>query len=87
MAEPGETFDWSVLDQLDLQKPYLLSGGISSENIKFCSESFKQNLCFGHQPKFENSPRDKNLGQNTRIYKFDKKLKKIPKGCFNKELI
>ncbi|OPC36124.1 phosphoribosylanthranilate isomerase [Elizabethkingia miricola] len=57
----GETFNWSVLDQLDLQKPYLLSGGISSENIDSI-ESFKTKpFALDINSKFENSPGDKNL--------------------------
>ncbi|MET7037619.1 phosphoribosylanthranilate isomerase [Elizabethkingia miricola] len=57
----GETFNWSVLDQLDLQKPYLLSGGISSENIASIKSLKTKPFALDINSKFENSPGDKNL--------------------------
>ena len=57
----GETFDWSVLDQLDLQKPYLLSGGISSENIASMENLKVKPFALDINSKFENNPGDKNL--------------------------
>ena len=57
----GETFNWSVLDQLDLQKPYLLSGGISSENIASIESLKTKPFALDINSKFENSPGDKNL--------------------------
>ncbi|AVF50053.1 phosphoribosylanthranilate isomerase [Elizabethkingia anophelis] len=75
----GETFDWSVLDQLDLQKPYLLSGGISSENIASI-ESFKTKpFALDINSKFENSPGDKNLDKIQEFINLIRKQKN-PKG-------
>ncbi|MCL1668862.1 phosphoribosylanthranilate isomerase [Elizabethkingia ursingii] len=57
----GETFNWSVLDQLNLQKPYLLSGGISSENIATMETLKIKPFALDINSKFENSPGDKDL--------------------------
>ncbi|MDR2231125.1 MAG: phosphoribosylanthranilate isomerase [Flavobacteriaceae bacterium] len=57
----GETFNWSVLDQLDLQKPYLLSGGISSENIATMETLKVKPFALDINSKFENSPGNKDL--------------------------
>src|SRR6478735_5141608 len=29
----GAAFDWSILDNLDLDKPWMLSGGLTVENV------------------------------------------------------
>lgn len=40
----GESFDWSIIENLKLQKPYLLAGGLSPENIE---EAIQQVRPFG----------------------------------------
>ena len=40
----GRTFDWSVLEKYDNEKPFLLSGGISEENIAAIGKLDKYNI-------------------------------------------
>lgn len=77
----GETFNWSVLDQLDLQKPYLLSGGISSENIASIESLKTKPFALDINSKFENSPGDKNLDKIQTFVNLIRKQKN-PKGMF-----
>ncbi|OPC59038.1 phosphoribosylanthranilate isomerase [Elizabethkingia miricola] len=75
----GETFNWSVLNQLDLQKPYLLSGGISSENIASIESLKTIPFALDINSKFENSPGDKNLDKIQTFVNLIRK-RKNPKG-------
>ncbi|WP_278554887.1 phosphoribosylanthranilate isomerase [Elizabethkingia bruuniana] len=75
----GETFNWSVLNQLDLQKPYLLSGGISSENIASIESLKTKPFALDINSKFENSPGDKNLDKIQTFVNLIRKQKN-PKG-------
>ena len=40
----GKTFDWNILNQIEIPKPYFLSGGISLENIDELLNFVKVNL-------------------------------------------
>ena len=40
----GKTFDWQILNELEITKPYFLSGGISLENVKELKNFVKVNL-------------------------------------------
>ena len=40
----GQTFDWNILNNLEIPKPYFLSGGISLENIDELLNFVKVNL-------------------------------------------
>lgn len=71
----GKHFDWSVLAEMDLQKPWFLSGGIAPEDapaIRALAE--KQNALYALDlnSRFETAPGIKNLKQ---IEEFIKQLK------------
>ena len=40
----GQTFDWQILNEIEIPKPYFLSGGISLENIKNLQNFVKVNM-------------------------------------------
>ena len=40
IAGSGETFDWQQLETEQLQKPFLIAGGLTSDNVKECIEHF-----------------------------------------------
>jgi phosphoribosylanthranilate isomerase len=40
----GKTFDWKILNEIEIPKPYYLSGGISLENIKNLQNFVKVNM-------------------------------------------
>lgn len=40
----GKTFDWKILNEIKIPKPYFLSGGISLENIKNLQNFVKVNM-------------------------------------------
>ena len=40
----GKTFDWQILNEIEIPKPYYLSGGISLENIKNLQNFVKVNM-------------------------------------------
>jgi len=52
----GNTFDWQILDQVTMNKPYFLSGGISLENIHQTSSIQKQPFAIDVNSKFETEP-------------------------------
>jgi phosphoribosylanthranilate isomerase len=61
----GNTFDWNILEKYQLNKPYFLSGGISTESIIALKEFFKKEYarkCVGIDlnSKFETEPGLKN---------------------------
>jgi phosphoribosylanthranilate isomerase len=57
----GKTFDWQTLNNLEIPKPYFLSGGISPENVQNLSLLKQQPFALDINSKFENSPGDKNV--------------------------
>ncbi|UFK98078.1 phosphoribosylanthranilate isomerase [Kaistella faecalis] len=64
----GKTFEWQILNSIEITKPYFLSGGISLENIS-------QLLTVNHPPfsldinsKFETEPGVKDLQKIKQIY-------------------
>ncbi|QCX53972.1 phosphoribosylanthranilate isomerase [Elizabethkingia sp. JS20170427COW] len=57
----GKTFDWHILNHLELKKPFFLSGGISLENMKNLSQVSQPIFALDINSKFENRPGDKNL--------------------------
>ena len=79
----GTTFDWQILNDLKIEKPYFLSGGISNENVEELKNFVKVNLIENQtltklkrqnpfaldiNSKFEISPGVKDL-QKIRIFK------------------
>ncbi|WP_213195846.1 phosphoribosylanthranilate isomerase [Cloacibacterium caeni] len=57
----GKTFDWQILNQIEIPKPYFLSGGISLENIHQLSTINHQPLALDINSKFETEPGIKDL--------------------------
>ena len=70
----GKTFDWQILNEIEIPKPYYLSGGISLENIKNLQNFVKVNMsenktltklntpfALDINSKFETEPGIKNL--------------------------
>ena len=57
----GKTFDWQILNEIEILKPYFLSGGISLENIHQLSTINHQPLALDINSKFETEPGIKDL--------------------------
>ena len=57
----GKTFDWQILNEIEIPKPYFLSGGISLENIHQLSTINHQPLALDINSKFETEPGSKDL--------------------------
>lgn len=49
----GKTFDWNILNEFEIAKPYFLSGGISLENIHERSTIKQQPMALDINSKFE----------------------------------
>ena len=64
----GKTFDWQILNEIEISKPYFLSGGISLENIHQLSTINHQPLALDINSKFEIEPGSKNL-KKIKIFK------------------
>ena len=70
----GKTFDWQILNEIEIPKPYFLSGGISLENIHQLSTINHQPLALDIDSKFETEPGSKDL---EKIKNFTQIVKKI----------
>lgn len=70
----GKTFDWQILNEIEISKPYFLSGGISLENIHQLSTINHQPIALDINSKFEIEPGIKNL---EKIKNFTQIVKKI----------
>ena len=70
----GKTFDWQILNEIEIPIPYFLSGGISLENIHQLSTINQQPLALDINSKFETEPGSKNL---EKIKNFTQIVKKI----------
>ena len=57
----GKTFDWQLLNKIEIPIPYFLSGGISLENIHQLSTLNAQPFALDINSKFEIEPGNKNL--------------------------
>ncbi len=57
----GKTFDWNVLNEIEIPVPYFLSGGISLENINQLSNINHQPIALDINSKFEIEAGDKDL--------------------------
>ena len=64
----GKTFDWQILNEIEIPKPYFLSGGISLENIHQLSTINQQPLALDINSKFETAPGIKDL-EKIKIFK------------------
>ncbi|UFH32069.1 phosphoribosylanthranilate isomerase [Chryseobacterium sp. C-71] len=52
----GKTFDWNILNQIEIQLPYFLSGGISLENIAHINNLDQKPFALDINSKFETEP-------------------------------
>ena len=52
----GKTFDWSILNQIEIQLPYFLSGGISLENAHDIKNLTQKSFALDINSKFETEP-------------------------------
>ncbi|MEZ7508146.1 phosphoribosylanthranilate isomerase [Cloacibacterium sp. Arc13] len=57
----GQTFDWQILNEIEIPIPYFLSGGISLENIHQLATINQQPAVLDINSKFETEPGIKNL--------------------------
>ena len=57
----GKTFDWQILNEIEIPIPYFLSGGISLENIHQLSTINHQPLALDINSKFETEPGSKDI--------------------------
>ena len=57
----GKSFNWQVLNDLEINKPYFLSGGISEENIENIKLLKQKPFALDINSKFEIEPGNKNI--------------------------
>ena len=57
----GKSFDWQILNDLEINKPYFLSGGISEENIENIKLLKQKPFALDINSKFEIEPGNKNI--------------------------
>ena len=70
----GQTFDWQILNEIEIPIPYFLSGGISLENLENLKILNQKPLVLDINSKFETEPGIKNL---EKIKNFTQIVKKI----------
>lgn len=57
----GKSFDWQILNDLEITKPHFLSGGISEENIENIKLLKQKPFALDINSKFELEPGNKNI--------------------------
>ena len=57
----GKTFDWQILNEIEIPIPYFLSGGISLENLENLKILNQKPLVLDINSKFETEPGSKDL--------------------------
>lgn len=57
----GKTFDWEILNELKIPKPYFLSGGISQENFQNINQIHQKPFALDINSKFETEPGNKDV--------------------------
>ncbi len=70
----GKTFDWNILNEIEITKPYFLSGGISLENLHQLSTINQQPIALDINSKFEFEP---GIKDPEKIKTFTQIVKKI----------
>ncbi|WP_080778667.1 phosphoribosylanthranilate isomerase [Chryseobacterium phocaeense] len=70
----GTSFDWAILNEIEIPLPYFLSGGISEDNIENVKLLKQKPFAIDINSKFEIEPGNKDL---EKIKKF---LRESPKG-------
>lgn len=69
----GKTFDWNILNEMEIPFPYFLSGGISLENFHQLSTINQQPFALDVNSKFELEPGIKDLEKIKALYKANEK--------------
>lgn len=64
----GKTFNWQIFNELEIPKPYFLSGGISPENCKDIRNIKQQPLALDINSKFETEAGNKDLEKIKNFY-------------------
>ncbi|MBH1959676.1 MAG: phosphoribosylanthranilate isomerase [Flavobacteriia bacterium] len=64
----GKTFDWQILDGLEITKPYFLSGGISLDNFNEIKKIEEHPFALDINSKFETEPGVKDLQKIKQLY-------------------
>lgn len=59
----GKTFDWQILNELEINIPFFLSGGISEENIENIKQLELQPFALDINSKVEIEPGNKNINK------------------------
>ncbi|MBC7555430.1 MAG: phosphoribosylanthranilate isomerase [Chryseobacterium sp.] len=67
----GITFDWQLLNEIKIPKPYFLSGGITAENVENIKILNQKPFALDINSKFEMEPGNKDL---EKIKKFKKNI-------------
>lgn len=67
----GKTFDWNLLNKIEIPRPYFLSGGISEENINNTAMLHQRPFALDINSKFEIEPGFKDV---VKIRNFKKKI-------------
>lgn len=57
----GKSFNWQILNDIEINKPYFLSGGISEENIENIKLLKQEPFALDINSKFEIEPGNKNI--------------------------
>ncbi|MCU7616015.1 phosphoribosylanthranilate isomerase [Chryseobacterium sp. PBS4-4] len=57
----GKTFDWNILNKIEIPIPYFLSGGVSLENIENIELLNKKPFALDINSKFETEPGNKDV--------------------------
>ena len=68
----GKTFDWNILNEIEIPIPYFLSGGISFENIHQLKSINHQPFALDVNSKFELEPGNKDLEKIKKFINLDK---------------
>ena len=63
----GKTFDWMILNEVEIPIPYFLSGGISLENIHQLSTINSNPFALDINSKFEIEPGNKDVEKIKKI--------------------
>ncbi len=74
----GETFNWKILNECEIQLPYFLSGGVSLENIENSNLLHQKPFSVDINSKFEISPGNKDV---EKIKKVLYPLKSVDEIC------
>lgn len=59
----GKAFDWQILNDVEINIPYFLSGGISEENIDNLKQIKQKPFALDINSKFELEPGNKDIGK------------------------